>query len=81
MLQEDTVEGMFADPLYGGNRDSSAGSSSATRARSAPTPPNELQHGPQHGACRGSGDGAMHAGEPQNHVVLPISGTRRTAGS
>jgi|tagenome__1003787_1003787.scaffolds.fasta_scaffold20980225_4 gluconate 2-dehydrogenase gamma chain len=81
MLQEDTVEGMFADPLYGGNRDYAGwkliGYPGAQRAYTG----EELRHGPHLRRVQGLREMApMHPGEPQDHVVLPISGTRRTAG-
>jgi gluconate 2-dehydrogenase gamma chain len=80
MLQEDAVEGMFADPLYGGNRDYAGwkliGYPGAQRAYTA----EELQSGPHLRRVQGLREMApMHPGEPQHHVLLPISGTRRTA--
>jgi gluconate 2-dehydrogenase gamma chain len=81
MLQEDTIEGMFADPIYGGNRDYAGwkliGYPGAQRAYT----PEELRNGPNNRRVQGLRDmPAMHPGQPQDHVVLPISGTRRTAG-
>jgi gluconate 2-dehydrogenase gamma chain len=79
MVQEDVVEGMFADPLYGGNRGYAGwklvGYPGAQRAYT----PAELQHGPNRRRIQGLREMApMHPGQPQPHVVLPISGTRRT---
>jgi gluconate 2-dehydrogenase gamma chain len=80
MLQEDVVEGMFADPLYGGNRDYAGwkliGYPGAQRAYT----PRELRHGPNHRRVQGLREmPAMHPGQPQGHAFLPISGTSRAA--
>jgi gluconate 2-dehydrogenase gamma chain len=72
---------MFADPIYGGNRDYAGwkliGYPGAQRAYT----PEELRNGPNNRRVQGLRDmPAMNPGQPQDHVVLPISGTRRTAG-
>jgi len=78
MLQQDTNEGMFADPLYGGNRDfvgwKLIGYPGAQRAYT----PEELKKGPNRRRVQGLLDmPPMHAGRPEDHVILPIAGTRR----
>jgi gluconate 2-dehydrogenase gamma chain len=78
---EDTYEGMFADPLYGGNREFAGwrliGYPGAQRAYT----PTELRHGPNRRTVQGLRDlPPMHPGNPAKHAILPISGTRRTEG-
>ena len=77
MVLEDTYEGMFSDPVYGGNRDyigwKLVGYPGAQRAYT----PYELMHGPQHKRVQASRDmPPMNPGVPQDHVILPIAGTR-----
>ena len=79
MVLEDVYEGMFSDPLYGGNRDlvgwKLVGYPGAQRAYTE----HELMHGPQHKRVQGLRDmPAMNPGVPQDHVILPLAGTRRT---
>ena len=69
MVLEDTYEGMFADPSYGGNRGYAGwklvGYPGAQRAYTA----DELQHGPQQKRVQGLRDmPAMNPGVPQDHV-------------
>jgi gluconate 2-dehydrogenase gamma chain len=78
MLQDDTVEGMFADPVYGGNRNyvgwALIGYPGAQRAYT----PSELKTGPQHRRIQGLRElHPIHPGRVQEHVILPIEGTRR----
>ena len=80
MLQDDTNEGMFADPAYGGNRDFAGwkliGYPGAQRAYT----PEELKRGPNERTIQGLHEmQAMHPGRVEEHVILPISGTRRVA--
>jgi len=80
LILEDSYEGMFSDPVYGGNRDCSGwkliGYPGAQRAYTA----YELEHGPQHKTVQGLRDmPAMNPGVPQEHVILPLAGTERTA--
>jgi gluconate 2-dehydrogenase gamma chain len=80
MLQDDTNEGMFSDPLYGGNRDYAGwkliGYPGAQRAWTE----QELKTGPVGRTIQGLRDmQAMHPGRVQPNVILPIQGTRRTA--
>jgi gluconate 2-dehydrogenase gamma chain len=77
MVLEDTYEGMFADPEYGGNRDYAGwklvGYPGAQRAYTA----HELQNGPQYKRVQGLRDmPPMNPGVPQDHVILPLAGTR-----
>jgi gluconate 2-dehydrogenase gamma chain len=77
MVLEDTYEGMFADPIYGGNRDyvgwNLVGYPGAQRAYTS----HELEHGPQQKRVQSLRDmPAMNPGVPQDHVILPIAGTR-----
>jgi gluconate 2-dehydrogenase gamma chain len=78
----DTYDGMFADPVYGGNRDYAGwrliGYPGAQRAWT----PRELKRGPNPArTVQGLRDmPAMHPGNPEAHVILPISGTARTEG-
>jgi gluconate 2-dehydrogenase gamma chain len=79
LVLEDVYEGMFSDPVYGGNRDLAGwkliGYPGAQRAYTA----QELRHGPQHKRVQGLRDmPAMNPGVPQDHVILPLAGTRRT---
>ena len=79
MVLEDVYEGMFSDPLYGGNRDLAGwklvGYPGAQRAYTE----YELMHGPQHKRVQGLRSmPAMNPGVPQEHVILPLAGTRRT---
>jgi gluconate 2-dehydrogenase gamma chain len=79
MVLEDVYEGMFSDPMYGGNRDLAGwklvGYPGAQRAYTE----YELMHGPQHKRVQGLRDmPAMNPGVPQPHVILPLAGTRRT---
>ncbi|HJU48273.1 MAG TPA: gluconate 2-dehydrogenase subunit 3 family protein [Gaiellaceae bacterium] len=81
MLQDDANEGMFADPIYGGNRDFAGwkliGYPGAQRAYT----PAELKDGPLERTIQGLREmQAMHPGRVQSHVILPIQGTRRTGG-
>jgi hypothetical protein len=78
----DTYDGMFADPVYGGNRDyvgwDLIGYLGAQRAWTA----KELTHGPNPSRrVQGLRDmPPMNPGSPAKHVILPISGTSRTEG-
>ena len=78
----DTYDGMFADPVYGGNRDYAGwkliGYLGAQRAWT----PRELKQGPNPGRrVQGLREmPAMHPGSPAQHAILPISGTARTEG-
>lgn len=79
LVLEDVYEGMFSDPIYGGNRDlvgwKLVGYPGAQRAYNA----YELKHGPQHKHVQGLRDmPAMNPGVPQDHVILPLAGTRQT---
>jgi gluconate 2-dehydrogenase gamma chain len=79
LVLEDVYEGMFSDPVYGGNRDLAGwklvGYPGAQRAYTA----HELRNGPQHKRVQGLRDmPAMNPGVPQDHVILPLAGTRRT---
>jgi gluconate 2-dehydrogenase gamma chain len=79
LVLEDVYEGMFSDPVYGGNRDLAGwkliGYPGAQRAYTS----YELRHGPQHKRVQGLRDmPAMNPGVPQDHVILPLAGTRRT---
>jgi gluconate 2-dehydrogenase gamma chain len=79
MVLEDVYEGMFSDPIYGGNRDlvgwKLVGYPGAQRAYTE----YELMHGPQHKHVQGLRDmPAMNPGVPQDNVILPLAGTRRT---
>jgi gluconate 2-dehydrogenase gamma chain len=77
LVLEDTYEGMFADPSYGGNRNYSGwnlvGYLGAQRAYT----PSELKNGPREKRVQGLREmPPMNPGVPQDHVLLPISGTR-----
>jgi len=79
MLQNDTSEGAFADPVYGGNRLLGGwkliGYPGAQRAWTAA----ELKHGPHERTIQGLRDmPPMHPGHPQPHVILPLAGSTRT---
>lgn len=80
MLLNDTYEGMFADPIYGGNRDFAGwrlvGYPGAQRSYT----PEELKNGPNERTIQSLTDmPAMHPGRAQDHVILPISGSRLLA--
>jgi gluconate 2-dehydrogenase gamma chain len=78
----DTYDGMFADPVYGGNRDYAGwllvGYPGAQRAWTT----RELTHGPNvNRRVQGLREmPPMNPGTPAQHVILPISGTSRTEG-
>lgn len=79
MVLEDTYEGMFSDPIYGGNHAFAGwllvGYPGAQRAYT----PEELTAGPHRRRVQGLADmPAMHPGNPAQHAVLPISGTTQT---
>ena len=81
MVLEDTYEGMFSDPVYGGNRDyigwRLVDYPGAQRAYTA----YELKNGPQHKHVQALADmPPMNPGVPQDHVILPIAGTRPEKG-
>jgi hypothetical protein len=75
-LLEDAYEGMFSDPVYGGNREFAGwllvGYPGAQRAYT----PAELTKGPNQRAVQGLAQmPAMNPGVPAKHAILPISGT------
>jgi gluconate 2-dehydrogenase gamma chain len=75
MVLEDTYEGMFADPSYGGNRGYSGwnliGYLGAQRAYTA----YELQHGPQEKRVQSLAEmPAMNPGVPQGNAITPMAG-------
>jgi gluconate 2-dehydrogenase gamma chain len=79
MLQQDASEGMFSDPIYGGNRDFTGwklvGYPGAQRAYT----PAELKRGPNDRRIQGLREmQAMHPGHAEEHAILPITGTRGT---
>jgi len=81
MLQDDTSEGAFADPIYGGNRSLGGwkliGYPGAQRAWTV----RELKRGPQERTIQGLRDmPPMHPGHPQPHVILPLAGSRKDQG-
>lgn len=79
-LQQDTIEGMFADPIYGGNRDFAGWRLLRYPGAQRAWTPRELTHGPNHRTIQGLAQmPPMNPGVPQVHVILPIEGTRRTA--
>jgi gluconate 2-dehydrogenase gamma chain len=81
MVLEDTYEGMFADPVYGGNRGYSGWKLVAYPGAQRAYTPHELQHGPQHKRVQSLKDmPAMNPGVPQDHVILPLAGTRPEPG-
>ena len=78
-LQDDANEGFLADPIYGGNRDFAGwklvGYPGAQRAYT----PRELRNGPHKRTIQGLAQmRPMNPGVPQEHVILPLAGTRRT---
>jgi len=80
MLQHDAVEGMFADPVYGGNRDFAGwiliGYPGAQRAWT----PEEVQNGPNKARRTQALQGlaAVNPGHPADHAILPIAGSERS---
>jgi gluconate 2-dehydrogenase gamma chain len=81
LVLQDTYEGMFSDPVYGGNRGYAGwklvGYPGAQRAYT----PDELQHGPRHKRVQALKDmPPMNPGVPQDHVILPVAGTRPEGG-
>jgi gluconate 2-dehydrogenase gamma chain len=81
LLQDDTSEGAFADPLYGGNRDYGGwtliGYPGAQRSYTA----DELKNGPRKRTIQGLRDmPPMHPGHPQPHAILPLAGSTREDG-
>lgn len=76
---QDTYEGMFADPVYGGNRDMAGwtliGYPGAQRAW---TPGEVATPGTDRPPQSLASMGHMHPGVPADGAVLPLAGTRRT---
>jgi hypothetical protein len=71
---------MFADPIYGGNRDFAGWRLLRYPGAQRAWTPRELTHGPNHRTIQGLAQmPPMNPGVPQSHVILPIEGTRRTA--
>jgi gluconate 2-dehydrogenase gamma chain len=80
LLQSDTNDGMFADPIYGGNRDLAGWRLIGYPGAQRGWTPQELKHGPRNRRVQSLKDmPGMHPGQPAPDVILPISGTRRTA--
>ena len=80
MLLNDTYEGMFADPLYGGNRDFAGWKLVGYPGAQRSYTPAELEQGPNERTIQSLTDmPAMHPGRAEEHVILPISGSRRLA--
>jgi gluconate 2-dehydrogenase gamma chain len=80
MLLNDTYEGMFGDPLYGGNRDFAGWKLVGYPGAQRSYTPAELKYGPNERTIQGLTDmPAMHPGRAEEHVILPISGSRRLA--
>lgn len=77
MLQQDTVEGMFADPVYGGNRDFAGwrliGYPGAQRAYT----PQELRRGTNRRPQGLKQLSATHPGHPDQDAVLPVQSDPR----
>jgi gluconate 2-dehydrogenase gamma chain len=81
MLLNDTYEGMFADPLYGGNRDFAGWKLVGYPGAQRSYTPAELERGPNERTIQSLSDmPAMHPGRAEEHVILPISGSRRLGG-
>ena len=80
MLLNDTYEGMFADPIYGGNRDFAGWKLVGYPGAQRSYTPAELKNGPNQRTIQSLTDmPAMHPGRAQDHVILPISGSRLLA--
>jgi gluconate 2-dehydrogenase gamma chain len=80
MLLNDTYEGMFADPIYGGNRDFAGWKLVGYLGAQRSYTPAELKNGPNRRTIQSLTDmPAMHPGRAEDHVILPISGSRRLA--
>ena len=80
MLLNDTYEGMFADPIYGGNRDFAGWKLVGYPGAQRSYTPAELKRGPNKRTIQSLTDmPAMHPGRAQDHVILPISGSRLLA--
>jgi len=79
MLQNDTNEGMFADPMYGGNKDFAGwkliGYPGAQRAWT----PDEVRTGPRPRRVQGLRQlPPMNPGHPAHGAILPIAGSERS---
>lgn len=78
MLLNDTYEGMFVDPIYGGNRDFAGWKLIGYPGAQRSYTPAELKGGPNQRTIQSLKEmQAMHPGRAQDHVILPISGSRR----
>jgi gluconate 2-dehydrogenase gamma chain len=76
MLQNDTNEGMFADPVYGGNRNFAGWKLVAYRGAQRAWTPDELRAGPRPRPIQGRRELApMHPGHPAKGAILPIVGS------
>jgi len=77
-LKGDTYEGMFADPIYGGNRDLAGWKLIDYPGAQRAWTPYELKHGTNRKPQGLRQMHAMNPGRPDDHAILPISGTERT---
>jgi gluconate 2-dehydrogenase gamma chain len=76
MLQNDTNEGMFADPVYGGNRDFAGWKLVDYPGAQRAWTPDELRFGPRPRPIQGLRELApMHPGHPAKGAILPIVGS------
>lgn len=77
LVQEDVVEGMFADPIYGGNAALAGwkliGYPGAQRAYT----PREMRRGTRRRPQGLRDMSPMHPGHPDEDAILPISGSRQ----
>jgi gluconate 2-dehydrogenase gamma chain len=81
MLQNDTSEGAFADPVYGGNRSLGGWKLIAYPGAQRAWTAAELKRGPHERTIQGLRDMApMHPGHPESHVILPLAGSTRDQG-
>jgi gluconate 2-dehydrogenase gamma chain len=77
-LKGDTYEGMFADPIYGGNRDLAGWKLIDYPGAQRAWTPYELRHGANRKPQGLLQMHPMNPGRPDDHAIHPISGSERT---
>jgi hypothetical protein len=77
MVLKDTIQGMFSDPAYGGNRDYAGwkliGFPGAQRFYTG----EEMLHGANRQVQSIASMPASHPGHPEPDAILPVSGSER----
>jgi gluconate 2-dehydrogenase gamma chain len=77
MVLDDTIEGMFSDPVYGGNRDMVGWKLIGYPGAQRNYTPEEMRHGTKKAPQSLMMMPASHGGDPNDdpHAILPMSGS------